>query len=245
MRRSTWERSASSGVWDTSSRMSISEQGCSSPRPYPPTATSAPCRSALPRCSNQALAQDRIDEGRPGVDQDLHRFLGQEAGLQFLMGQAQEPAVLRAGAGMGRQEGRQPGEKRPGRLVGHLGQQFLQRFAQCRSAAPKVRMSTPVSVTRQVCSHWADRGMVLGDHGPAIGQQAHVTLTRIDHRFHCKGHPLLKLGRSLAPHSAGSADLRGKCGRCHVRNTRAPPRNSRIRRTPGWHDRCRRGGCRV
>src|SRR5215470_13386430 len=35
--------------------------------------------------------------------------------------------------------------------------------------------------------------MVLGDHGPAIGQQPHVTLTGIDHRLDGEGHAGPKL----------------------------------------------------
>src|ERR1700732_4026397 len=42
--------------------------------------------------------------------------------------------------------------------------------------------------------------MVLGDDGPAVGQQAHVTLARVHHRLDGEGHTRLQLepGTGLA-----------------------------------------------
>ena len=60
-------------LFGSSTMMSMSEHGCSSPRPYPPTATSARSPAMLADVRDPGRRQRDIDEARPVADQILRR----------------------------------------------------------------------------------------------------------------------------------------------------------------------------
>ena len=92
-----------------------------------------------------------VDEPGAVTHQVLDRLVGLEAlpelAVAGLEGVAELPDGLRAG--------RDPGFRQLGARV-RGGRRLVLRGAQMRPSAPRVSTSCPSSVTRMVCSHWAD-----------------------------------------------------------------------------------------
>ena len=108
------------------------------------------------------------------------------------------------------------------------------RFSAARPAAPSVSTSKPLSRHEHGVLPLRRQRMILGDHGPAVRQQPHVALARVDHRLDGEGHAGLQLQRPCrARRNAAPADPRGRSGRCRGRSTRAR-RNSSAPSTKLW-----------
>src|ERR1700730_16514946 len=196
-----------SGGCGTSSRMSMSEQGCSSPRPYPPAATrahaacAAQCVRHASRSAASMSAARACTRSSTGSSATKRAF-SSSCAWRSSSRQAAGPASAASCAGSRATSG----QGAAGYVAGRVSS------SSSESEAPIVRglMLRPVRAQRQHVEPGVGdqhgvfplrrQRVVLGDDGPAVGQQAHVTLARVHHRLDGEGHTRLQLepGAGLA-----------------------------------------------